>query len=319
MDNPMLNSILRWSISQTDTGSERDPNAPPMEMDPEKREFLERVMNQMVEDEGKSMKDLVEAIKGPEQSLEQASVKVDALEQAIDRCDKIDYAVGFHSFANGLFPTIELLETSEHGNVRATAAELIALVVKDNPPCQAWAFEGQALPRLLALHRGEVRDGGPVGETEKIRAVAALSALIQHTPEAQLAFLQAGGLDDLQRDLALDAPRRLRARTLFVTRSLVAESPEARRACLERAGLLTLLATNSVADDAECAEHATASLCALCEVPAGPKAGIAPLIAALPPDYLKLLRARMAKLEADPDAAEALAAACSLVEALTAA
>jgi hypothetical protein len=31
---------------------------------------------------------------------------------------------------------IDLLETSEHGGVRATAAELIALVVKDNPPCQ---------------------------------------------------------------------------------------------------------------------------------------------------------------------------------------
>jgi hypothetical protein len=28
--------------------------------------------------------------------------------------------------------------------VRASAAEFIALVVKDNPPCKAWAFEGRA-------------------------------------------------------------------------------------------------------------------------------------------------------------------------------
>jgi hypothetical protein len=53
--------------------------------------------------------------------------------------------------------------------VRASAAELIALVVKDNPPCKAWAFEGRALERLLALHRGDVKGGGPVGENEKIR------------------------------------------------------------------------------------------------------------------------------------------------------
>merc|ERR1719183_1989897 len=138
------------------------------------------------------MKDIVEAINGPEDTLDQASAKQDALEDAIDRCDKIDYAVGFHSYANGLFPTIELLETSEHGNVRSAAAQLIALVVKDNPPCQAWAFEGNALPRLLALHRGHTKDGGAVGETERVRAIAALFALIQHTPEAQLAFLEAG-------------------------------------------------------------------------------------------------------------------------------
>ena len=92
-----------------------------------------------------------QAINGPEETLDQVAAKVDALEDAIDRCDKIDYAVGFHSYANGLFPTIELLETSEHGNVRSAAAQLIALVVKDNPPCQAWAFEGNALPRYLVF------------------------------------------------------------------------------------------------------------------------------------------------------------------------
>ena len=98
-------------------------------MDPEKRAFLEKVMAEMVEDESKSMKDLVEAIKGPEDTLEQASAKQEALEEAIDRCDKIDYAVGFHSFANGLFPTIDLLETSEHGQLSLKS-----------PPCSSFWF-----------------------------------------------------------------------------------------------------------------------------------------------------------------------------------
>jgi len=47
-----------------------------------------------------------QAIKGPEDTLDQANAKQEALEDAIDRCDKIDYAVGFHSYANGLFPTV---------------------------------------------------------------------------------------------------------------------------------------------------------------------------------------------------------------------
>ncbi len=110
-------AILRWSIAQTDTTAPSDAKP----MDPEKRAFLEKVMAEMVEDESKSMKDLVEAIKGPEDTLEQARAKQEALEEAIDRCDKIDYAVGFHSFANGLFPTIDLLETSEHGQLYLTS------------------------------------------------------------------------------------------------------------------------------------------------------------------------------------------------------
>jgi hypothetical protein len=234
-------------------------------MDAEKKAFLEKVMSSMVENESKTMKDLVEAIKGPEETLDQADAKHAALEEAIDRCDKIDYAVGFHSFANGLFPTIELLENSEHGHIRSAAAELVALVVKDNPPCQAWAFEGRALERLLALHSGNVK-GGPVGENEKVRAVSAMYALIQHTPEAQLAFIQAGGMEALRRDLGPDggAGRRLKARTLFVLRSLLLESSSARATCLECTDMIPLLATLSVqTDEEEWSDHATAALEAL--------------------------------------------------------
>jgi len=53
-----VQAILRWSISQTDTSAGPPSEAKPM--DPEKRAFLEKVMSEMVENEGKSMKDLVE-------------------------------------------------------------------------------------------------------------------------------------------------------------------------------------------------------------------------------------------------------------------
>lgn len=273
----------------------------PQEMDPEKKAFLEKIMSQMVESESKSMKDIVEAIKGPEETLDQANAKHAALEEAIDRCDKIDYAVGFHSFANGLFPTIQLLEHSEHGNIRSAAAELIALVVKDNPPCQAWAFEGGALERLLALHSGNVK-AGPVGETEKVRAISAMHALIQHTPEAQLAFIQAGGMEALSRDLEPDggASRRLKARTLFVLRSLLIESSSARKTCLEHADIIPLLAAHSVqVDDEEFSDHATAALEALMAHAASKDdtARMLALILSSDSDYMKRLQERYEKLQ----------------------
>ena len=269
-------------------------------MDPEKKAFLEKVMSSMVENESKTMKDIVEAIKGPEETLDQANAKQEALEEAIDRCDKIDYAVGFHSFSNGLFPTIDLLETSEHGNVRSAAAELIALVVKDNPPCQAWAFEGRALERLLALHSGNVKSG-PVGETEKVRAVSAMYALIQHTPEAQMAFMKAGGMEALRNDLAPDggAGRRLKARTLFVLRSLLIEGSSARAACLEHADTIPLLAAHSVqVGEEEWSDHATAALEALASQAAGKDdaSKICAAILSSDADYMKRLQDRYAML-----------------------
>ena len=282
MDNPMMNAILRWSVSQGGMDTTQPSEAKPM--DAEKKAFLEKVMSEMVEDESKSMKDIVEAIKGPEETLEQANAKQRALEDAIDRCDRIDYAVAFHSFANGLFPTIDLLESSEHGAIRAHAAELIALVVKDNPPCQAWAFEGKALERLLALHRGHVKSGEVVGQLERLRAVSALSALIQHSADAQLAFLQAGGLEALHATISSDeAGGRLKARTLFVLRSLLIESEPARVASLKDERLAAELAVLSLQGNCEekgkgevtgevlanepgrheCSHHAAAALLAL--------------------------------------------------------
>jgi hypothetical protein len=74
-------------------------------------------MAEMVEDESKSMKELVEAIKGPEDTLEQASAKQEELEGHRQvRQDRLR-CVGVHSLANGVFPTIDLLETSEHGQL----------------------------------------------------------------------------------------------------------------------------------------------------------------------------------------------------------
>lgn len=67
----MMNAILKWSLQHHDGTSDSVPT----EMDREKKEFLENAMKTMVEDETKTLKELVEAIKEPEDTEEQVEKK----------------------------------------------------------------------------------------------------------------------------------------------------------------------------------------------------------------------------------------------------
>jgi len=256
-DNPMYKAILKWSLSQTDGTRTSEAT----EMDQEKREFLDKVMSSMVEDESKTMKELVATLSDPEDTLEQVKAKESALEELIDRSDRIDYAVALHSFGNGLFPTIDLIASSKHGSIRSLAAELVALCVKDNPPCQAWAFERNALNVLLGLHSGRTGNtDDAVGETERVKALSAISALIQHNDDAVKAFLWAGGLDNMKQDLHMQVGQRLRARACFVLQWLFESSQNACKQAVEKqfAPLLFLILLQS--EEIEYAGRALRSL-----------------------------------------------------------
>ncbi|KAJ1494088.1 hypothetical protein T484DRAFT_2608045 [Baffinella frigidus] len=132
MNNPMYNAILKWSIAQTDTS---DANrTPPAPMDPEKKAFLDKVMADMMEDEGKTMRELIEQMQGPEENLLDVERKEEAMEDLLDRIDKIDNAINLHAL-KGLVPAIKLAATSKHGGVRSRAADIVAVAVKNNEKC----------------------------------------------------------------------------------------------------------------------------------------------------------------------------------------
>jgi hypothetical protein len=61
----------------------------------------------MVEDEAKSMKELIESMQGPEDTLLDVQRKEEAMEDLLDRIDKIDAAINLHSL-NGLIPAVRL-------------------------------------------------------------------------------------------------------------------------------------------------------------------------------------------------------------------
>eukprot|EP00286_Rhodomonas_abbreviata_P016004 CAMPEP_0181317678 /NCGR_PEP_ID=MMETSP1101-20121128/16600_1 /TAXON_ID=46948 /ORGANISM="Rhodomonas abbreviata, Strain Caron Lab Isolate" /LENGTH=306 /DNA_ID=CAMNT_0023425095 /DNA_START=79 /DNA_END=999 /DNA_ORIENTATION=+ len=249
-NNPMYNAILKWSLSQHDgTSSAADVG----EMSQEKRDFLDNAMKSMVEDETKTMQELVEALKAPEDTPAQIESKQQALEDLIDRSDRLDYAIALHSFGNGLFPTIALLETSKDEGVRCNAAELVALCVQNNPAGQAWAFEGGALEKLLNLHKCG-------GEKEKQKCLLALSGLIANNAPAQEAFLQAGGLSALEEDIKAEVGRRLKVKALFTVAWIMDQSSAARGKVVSETKVAALLAECAAEEDEELSNLAMTAL-----------------------------------------------------------
>ena len=164
---------------------------------------------------------------------------------------------------------IRLAGTSKHGGVRALAADIVALAVKNNEKfltlrarapaaaprrtarhgahltdqspgprrrCQQWAMEGGALQAMMALHLGIVagEDGAAagVGDGEKAKALSDIAALVQNFAPAERQFLAADGATLLRDALAPGRPARLRARAAFFMQWLLRDSPPARAAAL---------------------------------------------------------------------------------------
>jgi hsp70-interacting protein len=223
-------------------------------MDPEKRAFLDKAMEGLLEDETKKMKELVAALHRAEGNEEEIQAKENALDDLLDRCDRIDYALSFHSFGNGLVPTINLLKSSNDG-IRLKAADLVALCVHNNPSCQKWALEAGAMELLLALH-GNI----DVDVDVRTKALSAISALVQHNPPGEELFLSSGGVQALKANIEGIA-RRLKVKTLFMLQWLLRDSAAAASRAADD-GLSSVLAALALDPDEDIAENASGALAA---------------------------------------------------------
>ena len=247
----MYNAILKWSLTQTD-GTKPSEVGP---MDPEKRKFLEAAMDGLLEDETKKMKELVAALHGPEGTEEEIEAKGVALEELLDRCDRIDYAISFHTFGNGLIPTINLLKSSSE-SIKLKAADLVALCAQNNPKCQQWSLEAGAMELLTSIHGNSDLD-----VDLRTKALAAISALVQHNAMGEELFLSCGGVSALRANVEGIA-RRLKVKTLFMLQWLLQDSSAASARAADD-GLAAALATMVLDSDEDIAENATGALTAI--------------------------------------------------------
>ena len=281
----MYNAILKWSLSQSD-GTKPSEVGP---MDAEKRKFLEAAMDGLLEDETKKMQELVAALHAPEHTDEEVRAKENALDDLLDRCDRIDYANSFHTFGGGLVPTINLLKSEKDG-IRLKAADLVALCVQNNPKCQKWALDAGAMPLLLGIHENLDLD-----VDVRTKALAAISALVQHNPQGEQLFLSGGGISAMRANV-LGIARRLKVKTLFMLQWLLRDSAAAAIRASDD-GLAAALASLVLDADEDLAENATGALAAVLRH----RPDAAAPIVAQSPTLLRDVEQRLAEARASQD------------------
>lgn len=185
-DNPGLNSLLKWSIrnseaSQQGEASEPGPNAPNDLNRGLEPQALSELMGGPTDAD--RMREAMAAIQSPEVDLENKKTAFDNFEQLIET---IDNANNMESL--GLWmPLVEQLQASEP-DMRMFAAWCVATAVSNNPRGQERALVLNTVPTLVKLAR-EDKD-----KSVRKKAVLALSSEIRNYRPGLDAF--AGAMPD---------------------------------------------------------------------------------------------------------------------------
>lgn len=182
-DNPSLNSLLKWSIrnseaSREDQTSESDTNGthnPSRGLDPQ---ALSELMGGPTDAD--RMRDSMAAIQSSEVDLENKKIAFDNLEQLVEN---IDNANNMESL--GLWmPLVEQLQSSE-SDMRMYAAWCIATAVSNNPQAQERALVLNAVPTLVKLAREDQE------KSVRKKSILALSSEIRNYRPGLNAFAKA--------------------------------------------------------------------------------------------------------------------------------
>lgn len=138
------------------------------QMDKEKQEWLQQVMDHHTQDFGKRMKVISEGLAEPGDSDETAAQKEELLEELTDICESIDFARDLGK-VGGLPCVITLLSSPREG-IRSRAAELLAVCAANNPPVQKEFIEAGVLEKMVPL----IDEESSVVSTKALLAVSSL-------------------------------------------------------------------------------------------------------------------------------------------------
>eukprot|EP00775_Hariotina_reticulata_P008959 gene8959-9135_t len=204
MDMGKWKGLFEWSMQHQDGSNSKESHI--QELDPAKKEWLDKALSDFMKDFADRMKEIKDALSADESRLgqqEQANgaagassgtthlslAEKEALcDELMELVESLDHARDLHKI--GGLPTLLQLMSSQHPSLRWRAAEIAATCMANNPPVQRWFMEGGALSPILAL----LSDPNPVVQT---KALLAVSALVRHYQPGLEAFRLAGGLQKL--------------------------------------------------------------------------------------------------------------------------
>lgn len=193
------------------TRSEDAPNPTNFEqMDPEKREFLEKVMKSMTLD---VVEELEKAAAVLENESSTESELLQALAVILDYVDNMDSANDFCKVGglNVLMPHL----ASSHVTVRSKTASVVAELAQNNPFAQTHLFNRNALQQLSTL----LSDNDTAAN-----GIQAISCCIRGNEPALNKFIEINGLQLLIDSITGAKPDKIKVRSLFLMSAICSES-----------------------------------------------------------------------------------------------
>lgn len=183
-------------------------------MDPERRRFLEEALNSMTVN-------VIEQLEGAAKVLTDKRAteadQIEALEIIIGYCETLDTANDFCKIG-GLNIILSVMDNSPFISVRGKCGMLLVALSQNNPFCQKYLLELNAIPKLITLV------SNPDTSYYGIRA---LSAMVRNYEPCAAAFIDMGGLECILGCLQIDNEKLL-IQCLFLMCALCTEYPEVR-------------------------------------------------------------------------------------------
>lgn len=238
-----LQGLLRWSASL-----ETDGAVAPNDMDPEKREYLERLMETMTASKVDEMAGIFGVMQlqdgdpGAGTTEELTQVKLEALEALQDIIEDIDNASDFVKIG-GVGVCYAALHHAAVP-IRLQAIGCLAAAAQNNPLVQHHLFETGALDKFTAILTAPDPECSPALLE---RAVRGLSCLVRGEPKIIEAFVRKGG-DTMLADLlgtsqAAATVDGLRTKVAYLAASLAQDFPVFKNVAQPTGLLAALVAT----------------------------------------------------------------------------
>jgi hsp70-interacting protein len=229
-----LRSVLHWSVEQQC----KDES---LKLSDEDRAWLnEAVRHYTGADDVTVMQECLKILqesKSGEEADKQPAIakKEEALEVIADKVESIDNAQDFITIG-GLPIIFNFLQTKETV-LQWRAADVLSVVVQNNPRCQSQVFVAGGLEILM--HAIEDSQDDHV----KIKVLYALSSLTRGFPDALKAFITGKGISVITRAMQSDSEK-LRVKAVFMLKNIIEEQPDITDHCFHHPLLLVIFATS---------------------------------------------------------------------------
>jgi len=245
-----MEKLLQWAINNTDQEQLREEAEAIKrgEKQPDPSKFDPKIIEAILgKDDATRMKEAVDCISDPKETVESKVIALDNLELLIEG---IDNAMNLENM--NLWPAIIAQLSNKEVEIRKGTAWVCGTAVQNNPKSQVAFLNNNGLEPLLSLLRNP-------SENKEVRAKAqyALSGLIKHCPEAIEQFRNKGGFDVLAEIVKNAEDSSTLRKTIFLYNSLMLENAALAKLLVDQdipAALANVLTKAIDEDDEDLAE-----------------------------------------------------------------